>query len=418
VPPRPLVLAVAALAAACACTASHDAGSGAGGRPAAGDRVAPLVQGPASIGAEGALPIAAVFPTLGRYSVSGLQSLQGARLAVEDLNSAGGINGRPLRLAAYRTGSYFVDAHEAAVRAVAAGALAVVGSNSSELSQAVAEEAEAAGVLQVTNVSTAADLTFDDASGRARSFVFRMCATDDVMGALLARFARERLGARRAAVLYEVGRPYSARLARSFVRGFRDTQAGRVATEVHYLALETDFRPQLRLVKEFRPDVVFVPGSFPDATLVAAQARVIGVRATWLGGDAWSSPFLFQRGVPPGPAYYAELCSPSPEFDRRYQASVGSEPPGCRAVLAYDAVRVLAAGLRALGRLDDDALTSGLARTRRRLRDAVARAEVDGVTGRVRFDAHGNRRQGVALYALETTPDGPRALVRGWLGEP
>jgi branched-chain amino acid transport system substrate-binding protein len=412
VPSRLLVLAVAALAVACSRVAPYAAGNGAAGRPASADRVAPLVQGPASIGAEGALPIAAVFPTLGRYSVSGLQSLQGARLAVEDLNSAGGINGRPLRLAAYRTGSYFVDAHEAAVRAVAAGALAVVGSNSSELSQAVAEEAEAAGVLQVTNVSTAADLTFDEASGRSRPFVFRMCATDDVMGALLAGFAREQLGARRAAVLYEVGRPYSARLAHSFVRRFGDRQAGRVVTEVHYLALETDFRPQLRLVKEFRPDVVFVPGSFPDATLVAAQARVIGLRATWLGGDAWSSPFLFERGVPPGPAYYAELCSPAPEFDRRVAGS------GCRAVLAYDSVRVIASGLRSLGRLDDAALTSGLARTRRRLRDAVARAEVDGVTGRVRFDAHGNRRQGVALYVVESTPEGPRALVRSWLGEP
>ncbi len=414
--PRPFALVVAALlAAACARPVQRSGGHGAG---AGSDPVPPLVQEPASVAAEGTLPLAAVFPTLGRYSVSGLQSLKGAQLAVEDLNRAGGIHGRPLRLAVYRTGSYFVDAHEAAVRAVAAGALAVVGSNSSELSQAVAEETEARGVLQVSNVSTAADLTWDPATGVERPFVFRMCATDDVMGALLAGFARDRLGARRAAVLYEVGRPYSARLARSFVRGFSDSQAGRVATEVHYLALETDFRPQLRLVKEFRPDVVFVPGSFPDATLVAVQARALGVRATWLGGDAWSSPFLFQRGAPPGPAYYVELCSPAPEFDRRYVASVGAEPPGCRAVLAYDAVRVIAAGLRSLGRLDDAALTSGLPATRRRLRDAVARAEVDGITGRVRFDVHGNRRQGVALYAVESTPEGPRALVRGWLGEP
>jgi ABC-type branched-subunit amino acid transport system substrate-binding protein len=56
--------------------------------------------------------------------------------------------------------------------------------------------------------------------------------------------------------------------------------------------------------------------------------------------------------------------------------------------------------------------------TRRRLRDAVARSEVDGATGRVRFDANGDRRQGVALYSVEKAPLGPRALVRGWLGEP
>jgi len=387
-------------------------------RPPAADQLEPVVLAPAEIGAGGALPVAAVFPTIGRYAVSGLQSLQGARLAVEDLNRKGGIHGRPLRLAAYRTGSYFVDAREAAALAARAGALAIVGANSSELSAAVAEEAEANGVLQITNVSTAADLTRDAQTGRGRPFVFRMCASDDVMGGLLAGFARDRLGARRAAVLYEVGRTYSQRLARSFIQRFRDAAAGRTVAEFFYLALETDFRPQLRRVKEFHPDVVFVPGSFTDATLVAAQAETVGLRATLLGGDAWSSPLLFQKGGPPGEAYYVELCSPSPEFDRRYEEAEGTEPPGCRAVLAYDAVGVVAAGLRSLGRLSDEALGPGLAGTRRRLRDAVARNAVDGATGRIRFDAHGDRRQGVALYAVEKTPLGPRALVRGWLGEP
>lgn len=388
-------------------------------RPPAADRLDPVVLAPAEIRAGGAIPVAAVFPTIGRYAVSGLQSLQGARLAVEDLNRKGGIRGRPLRLAAYRTGSYFVDAREAAALAVRDGALAIVGANSSELSAAVAEEAEANGVLQITNVSTAADLTRDPQTGLGRPFVFRMCASDDVMGGLLAGFARDRLGARRAAVLYEVGRTYSQRLARSFIDRFRDAAAGRLVAEFFYLALETDFRPQLRRVKEFHPDVVFVPGSFTDATLVAAQAGTVGLRATLLGGDAWSSPLLFQKGGPPGEAYYVELCSPAPEFDRRYEEAEGSEPPGCRAVLAYDAVQVIAAGLRSLGQLSDEALGPGVSGTRRRLRDAVARNEVDGATGRIRFDDHGNRRQGVALYAVEKAPIGPpRALVRGWLGEP
>jgi branched-chain amino acid transport system substrate-binding protein len=384
----------------------------------AGDRMEPVVLAPDGIGAEGALPVAAVFPTLGRYAVSGLQSLRGARLAVEDVNRAGGVSGRPLRLAEYRTGSYFVDAGHAASLAARDGALAIVGSNSSELSQAVAEVAEAVGLVQVTNVSTAADLTFDPQTGRARPFVFRMCASDDVMGELLAAFARDRLGARRAAVLYEVGRAYSQRLARRFVDRFRDEAEGLVTAEFFYLAFETDFRPQLRRVLEFGPDVVFLPGSFPDATLVAIQAEQLGLRATMLGGDGWSSPLLFRRGAPPGEAWYVELCSPVPELERRTGEEESLEPPGCRAVLAYDAVLVIASGLRSLGPLPDEALGAGIDATRRRLRQAVARGEVDGVTGRIRFDARGDRRQGVALYAVERTPDGPRALVRGWLGEP
>jgi len=164
--------------------------------------------------------------------------------------------------------------------------------------------------------------------------------------------------------------------------------------------------------------VLFVPGSFPDATLVAAQSWQVGLRTTFLGGDAWSSPFLFQRGAPPGDAYYVELCKPNQDFDDKYAASFGSQPPGCRAVLAYDTVKVIAAALQRMGRLGDPDLGAGLGRTRRRLRDAVARGEVRGETGPIRFDDRGNRVQGVALYAVERTPTGPRALVSGWLGKP
>jgi branched-chain amino acid transport system substrate-binding protein len=413
-PKRALVLAASALV----CLGCVRSG-GNGRRNTAVERVAPLVLPSAEAPAPGAVRIAAIFPTLGRYAASGLQSLQGARLSVDDLNRAGGVHGRRLQLLEYRTGSYFVDAREAAERATADGALAIVGSNSSELSMAVAEEAEEDGILQISNVSTAQDLTRDPATGRSRSFVFRVCASDDVMGELLASFARDRLRARRAAVLYEVGRAYSNRLARSFIERFRDRAAGRVVQEFYYLALETDFRPQLARVEEFRPDVVFLPGSFTDATLVAAQAAKLRLRATLLGADAWSNPLLFSRGAPPGDAYFVDHCSPPAEFNRRYRATFAAEAEGCRAVLAYDAVLAIATGLRALGPLPPQALGRDLAATRRRLRDAVARADVDGATGRIRFDRSGDSRRGVALYAVEKAPDGtPHMLVRGWLGEP
>jgi branched-chain amino acid transport system substrate-binding protein len=377
----------------------------------------PVVLTPAGPAEAGTLTLAAVFPTIGRYAASGQQSLRGARLAVEDLNRAGGVGGRPLRLAEYRTGSYFVDAREAAMLAARDGALAIVGANSSELSRAIAEVAEAKGITQISNVSTASDITWDPETGEDRPFVFRMGATDEVMGELLASFARDTLGARRAAVLYEVGRKYSQQLARSFAASFAAAPRGGVVAEFFYLALETDFRPQLRRVKEFGPDVVFLPGSFTDATLIAAQAQAVALQATFVGGDAWSSPLLFQRGGPPGAAYYVELCARSAEFERRYGEAAGNEPATCRAILAYDAVQVLAAALGSLGALEAEALDGGRDETRRRLREAVARTDIKGATGRVRFDARGDRIQGVALYAVEPTPEGPRARPRGWLGE-
>ncbi len=420
-------MAVRAFAAAALVLASFgcDTSEERAGAGLTSERVDPVVLDPGEPPSPGALRLASVFPTLGRYAVSGLQSLNGARLAVEEINRAGGVHGRLVELREYRTGSYFVDARHAATLAVADGALAIVGSNSSELSMAVAEEAEARKIVQVSNVSTAQDLTWVPETGRNRDFVFRVCSSDVVMGTLLAEFALRNLGAERAAVLYEVGREYSNKLARSFVDRFR-RDTGQAPAEFFYLALETDFRPQLGQIADYEPDVVFVPGSFTDATLVATQATALGLSATFLGGDGWSNPLLFRRGVPPAEAYFVELCSPSAEFESRYQAIFGTATQGCRAILGYDAVQVLVAGLESLGPLPDEALEEdegegegeGLVHTRLRLRRAVAATEIDGASGAIRFDAHGDRRQGVALRAVEHGPDGPMAVALGWLGEP
>jgi branched-chain amino acid transport system substrate-binding protein len=380
--------------------------------------VEPQVVVPSGAPPAGSISIAAVFPTVGRYALSGVQSMNGARLAARDLNAAGGVRGRPVALLEYRTGSFFLDARQAARLAAEAGALAVVGSNASELSMAIAQEAEERGVVQVSNVSTAQDLTWDPASGQDRRFVFRVCSTDVVMGALLAAFAREELGARRAAVLYEVGRPYSARLARSFLGRFRDAPAGHTAAEFSYLTLETDFRAQLRAVQAFAPEVLFVPGSFTDATLVAQQAKELGLEATLLGADAWSSPLLFKRGGPARRAFFVDHCSPPAGFAERYLREFGQESQGCRAALAYDAVRTVAAAAAALGPLGDGDLAAALPETRRRLRDAVAAADLSGLTGRVRFDERGDRRTGVAVLEAVPQPEGPPVVrLHGWAGE-
>jgi branched-chain amino acid transport system substrate-binding protein len=408
-PPFAALLAFAGLAAACTAPSST--------RPAAREsRVQPLVLAEPRAPEDGSLPIAAIFPAAGRYALSGVQSLHGVRLAIEDLNRAGGIGGRKLALLEYPIGSYFLDARKAAALAAEAGVLAIVGSNSSDLSMAIAEEAEARGVVQVSNVSTAQDLSYDPVTGHHREFVFRVCTSDGVMGELLADFAGEKLGARRAAVLYEVGRTYSVRLARSFVDSFR-APGSRVAAEFVYLTLETDFRAQLRAVKAFAPDVVFLPGSFTDATLIAKQAEQMGLEATLLGGDAWSSPLLFKRGGPSRPAHFLDHCSPPLAFNERYRAAFGEPIQGCRAALAYDAVQAVATGLRSLGRLEAADLRDRLSSTRRRLRDAVAAADFVGVTGRVRFDEAGERPTGMAVMAVAPAPGGGyESRLEGWVG--
>lgn len=380
-------------------------------------RVEPVLVDVPDVRVDGRLHVASIFPTVGRFSLSGIQSRNGARLAVADVNAAGGIHGRALRLLEYGTGSYFVDARHAAGKAVDEGrALAIVGANASSLSEAIAGIADTRGVVQVSNVSTVDDLTWDPTTGRDRPYVFRVCPSDVVIGRNLALFARDHLRARRVALLYEVSRSYSARLARGFANAFADPARGRVAAEFFYLPLETDFEDQLREVAAFRADVLFLPGSFTDATLIAGQAERLGIRPTLLGGDAWSNRLLFKRGGPSRTAYHSDHCDPPAAFLERYRREFGQESDGCRAVLAYDAVRAVAEALRGVGPLADDDLAGGLGRTRDRVRAALARVSTEGLAGRIAFDGHGDVRRGVAMIAVVPEDGSYQHRLHGWLG--
>jgi branched-chain amino acid transport system substrate-binding protein len=407
------VVAAAGAMAACRAPALPRAAA-----PAPESRqVEPVLVSPPDVRFDGAIRIASIFPTVGRYALSGQQSHNGARMAVADINAGGGLHGRRVSLLEYRTGSYFVDGRHAALLAVEQGqAVAIIGSNASSLSEAIAGIADTRGVVQVSNVSTADDLTWDPASGRDRPYVFRVCPSDLVMGVKLADFARSALHARRVAILYEVGRSYSAKLARSFADAFVDPGKGRVVAEFFYLPLETDFANQLGEVQAFHADVLFLPGSFTDATLIASQAERLGIRPTLLGGDAWSNRLLFKRGGPTRTAYHSDHCAPPAAFLDRYRREFGVESDGCRAILAYDAVQAVAAAIRAVPPLSDADLTTGLAETRDRVRAALLDVSFQGLAGAIRFDEHGDVRRGVAMMEVDAGPDGPQRHLYGWLG--
>jgi len=410
-----LILVAVALQAGCA----PSEGPARDSQPIRPDsRVEPELVAPPKTSFDGRIRLASIFPHVGRYALSGIQSTHGARMAVEDLNRRGGVHGRQLELLEYRTGSYFLDAQRAAELAIDAGAVALIGSNSSSLSMAVATLAEERGIVQVSNVSTAQDLTWDPETGLVRRFVFRVCGSDVVMGARLAEFARDELEARRVAVLYEIGREYSAKLARSFIDRFEQPSAGRVTAQLSYLPLETDFQSQLAAVAAFDADVLFVPGSFTDATLIAIQAEDMQLRPTLLGADGWSNPLLFSRGGPTRPAFFSDHCFPPETFNARYRREFGEPPHGCRAVLAYDAVMAVVGALDEIGPLTDEQLRELLTQTRERLRAALAASGLNGESGRIRFDEHGDGRRGVAIVEVVRRARGLyETSLHGWLGD-
>ncbi len=361
------------------------------------------------------IKIATIFPTLGRYALSGRQSHNGARLAVEKINAAGGILGRLLELMEYRTGSYLVDASWAADLVIEEGsALAIVGANSSDLSKAIARKAEPEGLVQISNVSTVADVTWDPVTKVNREFIFRVCHTDTVVGRNLAQFAREFLEVRRVAVLYEAGRTYSQNLGLRFIQSFRggdddDSRTGCEAVAFLFPEFEIDFVSRLNDIHEWGAEAIFVPGSFTEATLIATQAEQLGMDLTFLGGDSWSNSRLFKQGGPGRPSYHTDHWYPEGPFVVEYEKRFSEKLNGARAPLAHDAITAIAEALEALGPLEDGALKPGsdeFTSIRRRFRDELTQVDFTGVTGRIRFDGNGDARKGCAIIQVDRLPGG------------
>jgi branched-chain amino acid transport system substrate-binding protein len=323
----------------------------------------------------GPLVIGGVGALTGPEAHFGGESQNGAQLAVEEANAAGGVQGRQLVLRSYDSQSRPEEAANAMTRLVTQDrALFVVGENQSSLSLAMAPAAAQGQVPMIAPSSTNPRVTTEGGP-----YVFRVCFTDTFQGELLARYARENLKAERVAMLVDQKSAYSVGLAKVFGTRF-GALGGKIVAEEAYAKGDSDFRSQLTRAKAARPEVLFIPGYYSDVGPMARQARELGMSARLLGADGWDSGGrLGQLGgsAVEGALYSTHFASDNPggrvqEFIKKYQARFGHVPDALGA-LGYDAARVGIDALRRSGGVGGPALREQIARTR----------DFDGITGRI-----------------------------------
>ena len=325
--------------------------------------------------ATGPLVIGTVGALTGPEAHFGSESQNGAQLAVEEANAAGGVQGRQLVIRSYDSQSRPEEAVNAMTRLVTQdGALFVVGENQSSLSLAMAPAAAAGEVPMISPSSTNPRVTSEGGP-----YVFRVCFTDTFQGQLLARYARETLKAERVAMLVDQKSDYALGLAKVFATRF-GALGGKIVADEAYAKGDTDFRSQLTRAKAAQPELLFIPGYYSDVGPMARQARELGMRATLLGGDGWDSgERLGQLGgsAVEGAQYSTHFAPDNPggrvqDFIARYKARFGHVPDALGA-LGYDAARVGIDALRRSSGVGGPALREQIARTR----------DFDGVTGRI-----------------------------------
>lgn len=312
---------------------------------------------------------------------AGRDALEAARFAVENANRFGFpvLNGRPCRVSLFFADDK--DSTEGAARAVdelvhKKKVMAVIGPYPSELANAAALAAEAAGVPLVAPSATAAVVT------AGRPHVFRIAFTDAFQGAVLGRLARSELRFDRVAVIANRDSLSSTSLTEAFVRAF--TACGGTARVFSYEDRDRNFAPLMREALAGKPQALFLPNASKESVLLGLAARKAGFAGTLLGGDAWDGPEVSRLAAFDGAYYVDHWREDAPgAHSRNYVAAFRRErkrPPTELGALTQDAVGVVLAAVQQAGSVEPEAVT-------RALMDLPA---YDGVTGRFDFVDDGN----------------------------
>ncbi|MDQ6894140.1 MAG: ABC transporter substrate-binding protein [Acidobacteriota bacterium] len=316
----------------------------------------------------------------GPQATFALSGRNGARLAIDEINQGGGVLGKKLALLAEDDRNEPSEAASAVSKLITRNhVVALIGENASSRSLAAAPIAQNYGVPMVSPSSTNVEVT------KKGDYIFRVCFIDPSQGKALALFARQNLKAATAAILIDSKSDYSVGLAAAFDASFT-AAGGKVVSRVKYAEGDSDFSAQLTTLSALKPDVLFVPGYYTDAGLIARQARGLGLQSVLLGADGWDSPKLTEiGGAAVEGSYFSNHYSvddPSPavrKFVDAYKKAYGAEPDSI-AALSYDAARLIADAIRRAGS------TEG-----KRVRDALASTkDFPGVTGNITMDADRN----------------------------
>jgi len=322
---------------------------------------------------------------------------RGVRLAIEDVNAAGGVLGRPLELVIEDNRSKSGDSSTVVRKLIVRDkVVAVLGEVSSGRSLEAAPICQQMRVPMISNGSNPKVTEVGD-------YIFRVAYIDPFQGAVMARFAREHLKVGRIAVLTDATNAYAVGLGRFFKERFI-ADGGVVALEQRYSSSERDFKAQLTAIRAAGVDALFVPGYYTEVGLIVSQARELGFTGPVLGGDGWASPQLIElAGNNLKDTYYCDnfsVESEEPEtrrFIARFRARY-QEDPDSIAPLAYDAVGLLADALRRAGTTDRVKLRSALAAT----------SGLAGVSGTITIDAQRNPQKPAYIVGFK---DGRYRLV-------
>ena len=240
--------------------------------------------------------IGASFELTGNVANYGKSTLSGLKLAVDQVNKAGGVNGKQLVVVESDYKSEPAESGNSVTKLITQDkVVAVVGPATSGCVFAATPVVTSNKVPLIAPCATAPAITVDN--GQVKEFIFRACFIDPFQGRVMAEFADKTLGVKNVAILHDASSDYSKGLAEVFEKTLNE-KGGKVVAKEAFLSKDIDFKAALTKIKAANPEAIYIPGYYEEVAKIIKQTREIGLNVPLIGCDGWDSPKLVEIAGP------------------------------------------------------------------------------------------------------------------------
>lgn len=341
------------------------------------------------------IKIGVVLPLTGDLSSMGEPAKNAVELSLEEINNAGGINGRKL-VAIFENGKCDGAASISAVQKLinVDKVSAIIGEICSGATIAMAPIVEKNKIPLISPCSSSPDIT------NAGDYIFRVYPSDSLQGKYMAEYVKNILKQSRVAILY-INNDWGNGVAQVFEKTFVDI-GGIIVLRDSYLQGSNDIKTQLTKIKSVNPEAIIWPGYTDDTIAGLKQLRSLSIKSDIVGGDSWSDPKIVEEALSNAEGIkWMEVKSPvAPEFMQKFmEAKRGKkEVPVC-SLQSYDIVKVLGNAFKNVNSIDGELVKNELYKT-----------DIDGLSGHITFDKNGDLKD--ANFGVRTIKDGKAVEVK------
>ena len=323
------------------------------------------------------IKIGGIGPLTGGAASYGISVKQGAQVAVDEINAAGGILGKQIEFMFEDDENKEQNSVNAYNTLMDKDMQVLIGSVTSNPCIAVADESVKDGILQITPSGSAKDCTKNDNA-------FRICFTDPQQGEKMAEYITGTAGLKKVAAIYDSSDAYSTGILEAFEAKLTSLGGELVAKEA-FVSGDKDFKAQLTKISGTDAECLFMPFYYTEVAYVAEQAKSLGISLPYFGCDGWDGVIKQLNGDTSsieGAVFLTPFIATSEnetvqKFVKAYEEKYSATPDQFAAD-AYDAVYAVKAAAEKAGAIENDALIK-----------AMTEITLTGTTGTMTFSADG-----------------------------